>query len=210
MVFYNMYVFYALVLGVAYLLGSIPSGLILGKLMGAGDLRTIGSGNIGATNALRTGNKKLALFTLLADAAKGALAVLIAYVLNIQLAQSVFVNAPVWAGLIAVLAHVLPVWLKFKGGKGVATSWGVLCALHWPTGIGCLVTWLVVARLSRYSSLAAVMAAFNAPILALAYGGQSLALPFAILSIILFFTHRANIRRLLNGEESTIKLRKAD
>jgi glycerol-3-phosphate acyltransferase PlsY len=202
----NVYVFYTLVAMMGYLLGSIPSGLILARLMGAGDLRQIGSGNIGATNALRTGNKKLALFTLLCDALKGVLAVWIAYELNIELAEGEFYYVPVFAGFAAVIGHVFPVWLKFKGGKGVATAWGVLCSLHWPTGLGCLITWLIVARLSRYSSLAAIMAAFNAPLFAMAYHGKPLALPFAGLSILLFITHRANVRRLMKGEESTIKL----
>ena len=209
MVIYNVYVLYSLIAMMGYLLGSIPSGLLLARAMGAGDLRKIGSGNIGATNALRTGNKKLAIFTLLADAFKGVLAVWLAYELNLDLAQGVYTYIPVYAGFAAVIGHIFPVWLKFKGGKGVATSWGVLCSLHWPTGLGCLITWLVVARLSRYSSLAAIMAAFNAPLFALAYGGKGLALAFAGLSILLFITHRANIRRLLNGEESTIKLSKS-
>lgn len=205
----NVYMFTSIVTAIGYLLGSIPTGLILGKAMGAGDLRTIGSGNIGATNALRTGNKKLAILTLLGDMLKGVIAVWIAYELNRQLAGGAYPYAPVWAGLAAVIGHIFPIWLKFKGGKGVATALGVIFALHWPTGLGCAVTWLVVARLSRYSSLAAVMAAFNAPLFAYACGGEALGIPFACLAILIFITHRANIRRLLKGEESIIKLKTA-
>jgi glycerol-3-phosphate acyltransferase PlsY len=205
----NIYLFYALTMPLAYLLGSIPSGLLLARWMGLGDLRKIGSGNIGATNALRTGNKKLAVFTLLGDALKGALAVLLLYLLNKHVANDTFRYAPIWAGIVAVLGHIFPVWLKFKGGKGVATAWGVLCALHWPTAIGCAVIWFVAARLSRYSSMGAIMAALNAPIYVYAYGGHALALPFALLSVILIVTHRANIRRLMRGEEPVIQLKKA-
>lgn len=205
----NIYLFHVLIVAIAYALGSIPTGLLLGKWIGNIDLRTIGSGNIGATNALRTGNKKLAILTLLGDAFKGVLAVWIAYELNRQFAGGAFPYASVWAGLTAVVGHIFPVWLKFKGGKGVATALGVIFALHWPTGLGCALTWLVVARLSRYSSLAAVMAAFNAPLFAYAYGGEKLAVPFACLSVLIFITHRANIRRLLKGEESIIKLKQA-
>ena len=205
---YNPYAFYSLIIAISYLLGSIPSGLVLGKIMGVGDLRQMGSGNIGATNALRTGNKKFALFTLIGDAIKGVIAIWLAYELNVELAEGAFYHAPLVAGLTAIVGHIFPVWLKFKGGKGVATAFGVLCALHWPTGLGCAVTWLVVARLSRTSSLAAIMAAFNAPLFAYAYGGDALALPFAAISILIFITHRANIRRLLKGEESTIQFKK--
>lgn len=205
---HNPALFYSLTLVVAYLFGSIPTGLLLGKAMGTVDLRTIGSGNIGATNALRTGNKKLALFTLIGDAVKGVLAILIAAWLNNRYADGAYPHAPLLAGFAAMAGHILPVWLKFKGGKGVATALGVLMTLHWPTGVGCLITWLVVARLSRYSSLAAVIAAFNAPLFAYAYGGDVYGVPFGLLSIIIFITHRANIRRLLKGEESTIQLKK--
>ncbi|HEY1096894.1 MAG TPA: glycerol-3-phosphate 1-O-acyltransferase PlsY [Alphaproteobacteria bacterium] len=205
----NIYAFYALVILMAYLLGSIPCGLVLGKLMGAGDIRKIGSGNIGATNALRTGNKKLAIFTLLGDVLKGSLAVWIAFVLNMELADGVFIYAPVIAGIVSVLGHIFPVWLKFKGGKGVATTIGVILILNWMVGLGFLVTWLVTARLSRYSSLGAIIAALHAPLYAAAYGNHGLVLPFAIMALILIITHRGNIKRLLRGEESVIQLKKA-
>jgi acyl phosphate:glycerol-3-phosphate acyltransferase len=200
----HVYSVYAIVVAFSYLIGSIPFGLVLGKVFKVGDLRTIGSGNIGATNALRTGNKKFALAVLFCDGIKGAVAIWIAQ----YLVGDVWPHAGLVAGLAAVIGHVFPVWLKFKGGKGVATCAGVLLALHWPAGVLALVIWLLTAKLSRYSSMGAVVAAVNAPIYALATGAPAYALPFAFLGALLLWTHRENIKRLSRGEESTIKLKK--
>jgi glycerol-3-phosphate acyltransferase PlsY len=185
---------------IAYVIGSIPFGLVLAPLFKAGDIRSIGSGNIGATNALRTGKKTFALAVLLADGVKGAVAILVIR----SLWGDTFPHAALIAGMIAVLGHLFPIWLKFKGGKGVATTLGVLLMLHWPTGLCVMAMWLVIARLSRYSSLAALIAALHAPIYAVATGGQAYALPFAVLAALIWFTHRANIVRLIKGEESVI------
>jgi glycerol-3-phosphate acyltransferase PlsY len=198
--------FYGLVILLGYLLGSIPSGLLLGKWMGVGDIRNIGSGNIGATNALRTGNKTLAALTLLGDIAKGSIAVLVGFALSVYLTNATLFYGPILGGVAAVVGHIFPVWLKFKGGKGVATVIGILLVLSWVTAIGFLVTWLVTARLSRYSSLGAIIAALHAPLYAKAYGQDLLVMPLALIAVLLFFTHRANIRRLLSGEETTIKI----
>jgi glycerol-3-phosphate acyltransferase PlsY len=179
-----------------YLLGSIPFGLILTRLAGSGDLRTIGSGNIGATNVLRTGRKGLAALTLVLDGGKGAAAVLVCGTWGAEVGLA--------AGLAAVLGHNFPLWLRFKGGKGVATTLGVLLAAVWPAGVGACLTWLGVAALSRYSSLAALAALTAAPFYAywLAQGqAAGLAVGLAVLAII---RHHANIGRLLRGEEPKI------
>jgi glycerol-3-phosphate acyltransferase PlsY len=179
-----------------YLLGSIPFGLILAKLGGHGDLREIGSGNIGATNVLRTGNKGLAAATLLLDAAKGTVAVL--------LAARWGETAAMLAGLGAFLGHLFPVWLGFRGGKGVATFLGVLIGLYWPAAAVFAATWLLIAFLTRYSSLAALIAS-TASVVLLALTGQcALAVLFLLLAILLYIRHAANIRRLLWGEETRI------
>jgi acyl phosphate:glycerol-3-phosphate acyltransferase len=179
-----------------YLLGSIPFGLILSKLAGHGDIRRIGSGNIGATNVLRTGNKGMALATLLLDGGKGAAAALIAARWSGQ------------AGLIAagaaVLGHVFPVWLGFRGGKGVATTLGVLVALAWPVGLLAMAIWLGCAFAFRYSSLAALMALAAAPALMLWLADIPRAVLATLLSLLGFARHRANIRRLLRGREPKI------
>jgi glycerol-3-phosphate acyltransferase PlsY len=198
--------FYGFVILIGYLIGSIPCGLLLGKWMGAGDIRNIGSGNIGATNALRTGNKILALLTLIGDIAKGSLAAAIAWGLDVWLTNNTLYYAAIFAGVAAMVGHIFPVWLKFTGGKGVATMIGVMLLWSWMTALAFLVTWLVTARLSRYSSLGALIAALHAPVYALARGHNILVLPYAIMAALIFFTHRANIQRLLRGEESTIKL----
>lgn len=179
-----------------YLLGSIPFGLVLTRLTGGGDLRAIGSGNIGATNVLRTGSKSLAALTLLLDGGKGAAAVLVCGPWGAE--------AGLAAGLAAVLGHNFPLWLRFKGGKGVATTLGVLLAAVWPAGVLACLTWLGVAALWRYSSLAALAALTAAPFYAywLAHGqAAGLAAGLAVLAII---RHHANIRRLLHGNESKI------
>ena len=186
----------AFVLG--YLLGSIPFGLILTRLAGTEDLRSIGSGNIGATNVLRTGRKGLAAATLLLDALKGTVAVIIAgYVAGAE--------AAMLAGLGAFLGHLFPVWLKFKGGKGVAVYIGILIGLFWPAAVLFCALWLITAVISRYSSLSALVASLVTPILLWAWFGQPLlAALFTLLTVLLFYMHRANISRLLAGTEGKI------
>ncbi|RWP91926.1 MAG: glycerol-3-phosphate 1-O-acyltransferase PlsY [Mesorhizobium sp.] len=184
----------ALVFG--YLLGSIPFGLLLTRAAGLGDVRKIGSGNIGATNVLRTGNKGLAAATLLLDALKGTVAVLIAGHFAPDLA--------IWAGLGAFLGHLFPVWLGFKGGKGVATYLGVLIGLAWQVALIFAVAWLVMAFLFRYSSLAALTAAVIVPIALYVLSTPQNAALFVVMSIIVFIKHRENISRLLAGTEGKI------
>ena len=181
-----------------YLLGSIPFGLLLTRLAGTQDIRTIGSGNIGATNVLRTGHKGLAAATLVGDALKGSVAVWLA----------TWFGGPdlgVLAALGAFLGHLFPVWLNFKGGKGVATYIGLLLALAWPAAIFFCVTWIVVAALTRYSSLAALIASAATPAFLWGYQHdlQSAAL-FLVLSVLLWIMHRGNITRLVSGREGKI------
>jgi acyl phosphate:glycerol-3-phosphate acyltransferase len=183
-----------------YLLGSIPFGLLLTKLAGLGDIRSIGSGNIGATNVLRTGRKDLALATLLLDGGKGAVAVLIARLVSEDLT--------VIAGGAAILGHLFPVWLKFKGGKGVATTLGTLIAANWMVGIGACVVWLVMAVVFRYSSLSALIAVAAAPLLALWLGTMPQAWLAAFAAVLVWIRHHENIRRLLKGEEPKIGKKK--
>ena len=184
----------ALVFG--YFLGSIPFGLILTRLAGLGDVRSIGSGNIGATNVLRTGNKKLAAATLIFDMLKGTVAVLIA--------SRYGPNAAIAAGLGAFIGHLFPVWIGFKGGKGVATYLGVLIGLAWPGALVFAAVWIVTALLTRYSSLAALIASIIVPIALYFQGSSAIAILFAIMTVIVFFKHKTNITRLLNGTESKI------
>ncbi|TPL08368.1 glycerol-3-phosphate 1-O-acyltransferase PlsY [Mesorhizobium sp. B2-4-14] len=184
----------ALVFG--YLLGSIPFGLLLTRAAGLGDVRNIGSGNIGATNVLRTGNKGLAAATLLLDALKGTTAVLIAGHFAPETA--------VWAGLGAFLGHLFPAWLGFKGGKGIATYLGVLIGLAWQVALIFAVAWLAMAYLFRYSSLAALTAAVIVPIALYVLSTPRIAAVFVVMSIIVFIKHRANISRLLAGTEGKI------
>jgi acyl phosphate:glycerol-3-phosphate acyltransferase len=188
---------------VGYLLGSIPFGLVATKLAGLGDVRSIGSGNIGATNVLRTGRKDLAAITLLGDAGKGAVAVLLA-------AAIWGPEAAMVAGVAAFFGHVFPVWLGFKGGKGVATYIGILLALSWPVALAFCAIWLLVAVSLRYSSLAALTAATASPVLAYIFSGWPLAIAALALTLVLFFTHRTNITRLLAGSESRIGAKKAE
>jgi glycerol-3-phosphate acyltransferase PlsY len=185
----------AFVLG--YLLGSIPFGLILTKLAGTKDLRSIGSGNIGATNVLRTGHNGLAAATLLLDMLKGTAAVIIA-------GFYAGPNAAMLAALGAFLGHLFPVWLKFKGGKGVAVYIGVLIGLFWPAAVVFCVLWLATAFTSRYSSLSALVASFVTPIFLWWFGHPALASLFAVLTLLLFYMHRENIRRLQAGTEGRI------
>jgi glycerol-3-phosphate acyltransferase PlsY len=177
-----------------YLLGSIPFGLILTRLAGLGDIRGIGSGNIGATNVLRTGSKTLAATTLLLDAVKGAAAVLVATWLSGR-------GAVLWAGVGAVLGHAFPVWLGFKGGKAVATSYGVMIAAAWPVGLCAGAVWLGIAALTRLSSLAALVSFAVAPAVA-AVLSDSTAVKLALVILVLVFArHHENVRRLLAGTE---------
>lgn len=233
---------------VGYLLGAVPFGLVLTRLCGAGDIRQLGSGNIGATNVLRTGRKGLAAATLILDGGKGALAAALAGwlvgpqgVLDNWLAGpppglvAVLGNSfPVWlglqhdqgtlvatladwlispqaglaAGFAAVLGHNFPIWLGFRGGKGVATTLGVLLVTAWPVGVGACLTWLVAAKLFRYSSLAALVALALSPLYALWFATPAHAVMAAGLAVLGFIRHHANIRRLLKGEEPRIGARK--
>ncbi len=179
-----------------YLLGSIPFGVVLTKLAGTGDLRSIGSGNIGATNVLRTGRKDLAIATLLLDAVKGTVAVLIALQFSRELA--------ILAGLGAFVGHLHPVWLKFKGGKGVATFLGLVVALHWPSALVFIAAWLVAAYLTRYSSAGALVACLAVPVSLMVFGLQDEAELFVALAILLWFRHAENIQRILSGTEGKI------
>lgn len=185
-----------------YLLGSVPFGLVLTRPFGI-DLRAIGSGNIGATNVLRTGRKDLALATLLLDSGKGAIAV------GITWAVTGDVVAMLVAGVAAVVGHNFPVWLGFKGGKGVATTLGVLLATAWPVGLAACATWAVVAAAFRYSSLAALVALAAAPVYAWLWATPAHVMAFAALAGLAWVRHHENIRRLLKGEESKIGKKKA-
>lgn len=182
---------------IGYLLGSIPYGMILARLMGLGNLREIGSGNIGATNVLRTGNKTAAALTLVLDAAKGALAVLLARVFAGE-------DAAQLAALAAMLGHCYPVWLGFRGGKGVATFLGLMLALAWPVGLACCVAWLIGAGATRISSMGALAAASSSTFLLVIMGYGYILLLGIALTIIVFWRHRANIHRIRAGVEPKI------
>ena len=186
----------ALAFALAYLLGSIPFGLLLTRVAGAGDIRSIGSGNIGATNVLRTGRKDLAAATLLLDALKGAVAVL----LGGWLAP----GGAMVAALGAFFGHIAPVWLRFRGGKGVAVFIGALLALHWPTGLIVCAVWLAAAYLWRFSSLSALLASASAPFVLWGFGHGEQALVVALMAALLWWKHSENIARLLSGTESRI------
>jgi len=182
---------------IGYLLGSVPFGLVLTRLAGTPDLRSIGSGNIGATNVLRTGRKGLAAATLILDMLKGTAAVVIAGYFGGP-------NAAMLAALGAFLGHLFPVWLNFRGGKGVAVYIGVLLGLYWPAAALFCLIWLAMALAFRYSSLAALTASFITPILLWWFGHAALAALFAVLTLLLFYVHRENIRRLRAGTEGKI------
>jgi glycerol-3-phosphate acyltransferase PlsY len=189
----------------AYVLGSIPFGLVLTRLAGLGDIRDVGSGNIGATNVLRTGNKGLALATLLLDGGKGAIAVFLAFQIEPN-------YGPAFAAMASFAGHVFPLWLKFKGGKGVATYFGTLLMLSWPVGIATLLTWAATSLLFRMSSLSALLASASVAIWAYIMptynfamiNKQSLIYVSLFLTAMIFWSHRENIRRILKGEEPKI------
>ena len=190
----------------AYLLGSIPFGLVLTRLAGLGDIRKIGSGNVGATNVLRTGNKPLALLTLALDAGKGGIAALIAY--HVYPGRENGLDFAIVAGITAVIGHNFPLWLRFQGGKGVATTLGTLLAVAWPIGLSACLTWALVAAVSRYSSLAALVSLAASPFYALYFGSEKVASLAIILAILAILRHHENIRRLLKGEEDKIGKKK--
>lgn len=180
-----------------YLLGSVPFGLVITRALGLGDLRRIGSGNIGATNVLRTGNKGAALATLLLDSGKGAIAVLLARHFGGE-------TAAILAGGAAFLGHCFPIWLRFKGGKGVATFLGTVIALNWPLGLIACATWALTAAITRISSLSALLAAALAPVFAWGLGRTDIAAVAAFMAVLIFIRHHANISRLLAGTEPRI------
>ena len=192
---FSMPVLYALIGG--YLLGSIPFGLLIARATGQGDIRDIGSGNIGATNVLRTGRKDIALITLLLDAGKAGIAALI---------FNHFFGAPIgfFAGAAALIGHCFPIWLKFKGGKGVATFFGGLLATAWPIGLIAGAIWLACAFLTRISSLSALAAAGSTPLIAFMMGYINVAMMAAVMAVIIYIRHAENIGRILKGTESRI------
>jgi glycerol-3-phosphate acyltransferase PlsY len=186
---------------VAYLVGAIPFGIVIARIFGLGNLREMGSGNIGATNVLRTGNKFAAALTLIFDAGKAGAAVLVA---RATLGE----DAAQLAGLMAFLGHCFPVYLRFKGGKGVATFFGLLLALTWPVGIGAGIVWLLIAYTFRISSVAALMASLMAPALAWGLGRPDVLILTILLGILVWYRHGENIIRLLNGTETRINIKK--
>lgn len=190
---------------IGYVLGSIPFGIVLTRMAGLGDIRKIGSGNIGATNVLRTGRKDLALLTLILDSGKAALAAFIAA--NCVPEEGVSDTAALIAGTAGVLGHNFPIWLKFKGGKGVAATLGVLLYTCWEVGLASCVTWLVMALLFRYSSLSALAALILAPVYAYFFATPEFVYFYSFLAFLAVIRHHENIRRLLRGEESKIKLK---
>lgn len=198
-----------------YLLGSIPFGLVLTRLSGYGDIRKIGSGNIGATNVLRTGNKTLALLTVLFDAGKAGFAAWLAYryvpaedYVFFGLYTKLNVVASLIAGTLGVLGHNFPIWLKFKGGKGVASAFGFIIVTNWHIGLLALGVWLVMAFLFRYSSLAALTAAASVPVFSFFMVEPVYAVFYSAVALLVIVRHHANIRRLVKGEESKISFKK--
>ena len=195
-----MYIILVSILVSAYLLGSIPFGLLLTRAAKLGDIRSIGSGNIGATNVMRTGNKMLGVLTLLMDTSKGFLA--------IEIAKWQHMDAILpFVGLLAVVGHIFPVWLRFKGGKGVATTIGVLLGLDWVLGLIVCALWLLVFLLVRISSLASMLSIVYSTAFAYLLGREEMSLLSMIFSVLIVFTHRHNIQRLLQGSEHNFKLK---
>ncbi|UZD90207.1 glycerol-3-phosphate 1-O-acyltransferase PlsY [Cognatishimia activa] len=182
---------------VGYLFGSIPFGIVITRVFGLGDLRKIGSGNIGTTNVLRTGSKPAAAATLILDGGKGAIAVLVARILAAE-------DAAQLAGLMAFLGHCFPIWLKFKGGKGVATFLGLMLALAWPVGIACCLTWLITAIVKRISSLSALVSATSTSVWILILGHIQVLLLGVLVTLLVFWRHHENIARLRAGTEPKI------
>lgn len=198
-----------------YLLGSVPFGLVLTRMAGLGDIRKIGSGNIGATNVLRTGRKDLALLTILLDAFKAGIAAYLAYILVSPQPYVFFgwytqtnVMAELIAGTFGVLGHNFPVWLKFKGGKGVSSAFGFFLFTCWPVAVLALLTWLVMAFTFKYSSLSAITAAVLVPVYAFFLTSPVYALFYTAIALLVLYRHKSNIVRLLKGEESKINLKK--
>ena len=191
---------YVLTAIVAYLAGSIPFGLILVKITGAGNLREIGSGNIGATNVLRTGRKNIAIATLILDCGKGGITVI--------LAQNYGLDHAVIAGVTSVVGHIFPIWLKFRGGKGVATVLGVLLAIAWQVGLTAVATWLIIAAIFRYSSLAAILALTLSTVYAWYLPDTNVSIMTTLIAGLSILRHKENIWRLIKGNESKIKLGK--
>ena len=185
----------------AYVLGSIPFGLLLARAAGKGDIRRMGSGNIGATNVLRTGSKGLAAATLVFDLAKGGAAVWLAR------SYAGGPDAAFFAGFAVVVGHIFPLWLGFRGGKGVATSLGVLFGVAWPVGLAAVALWLAAAFAFRISSLAALIAAAGAPVAAWVFSGSQAATLSGLLALLIWIRHAGNIGRLLRGQEPKIKLK---
>ena len=182
-----------------YVLGAIPFGLVLTRAAGLGDVRSIGSGNIGATNVLRTGRKGLAAATLILDAAKGAAAVL--------LAAWIWPDQPQFPGIAAIgvfLGHLFPIWLRFRGGKGLATGLGIVAVLHWPSALALGLVWLIMLALTRYSSVSGMTAAIAAPVTAAIFGRFDLAILFLGFALLILWKHRANIGRLIAGTEPRV------
>ena len=199
---WNIAAFPAIIAAVlGYLSGSVPFGLILTRMAGLGDVRSIGSGNIGATNVLRTGNKGLAAATLLLDALKGMVPALLGM-------HFLGVEGGVIAGLFAFLGHLFPIWLGFKGGKGIATYIGVMFGLNWEMGLLFLAVWIATAAISRYSSLSALVATLIIPIVQWVVGDHKIAVLAAVMTVIAWIKHRENIQRLLAGTESRIGKKK--
>ena len=195
----RLWQFFLIAVAVGYLIGSVPFGLLLTRLAGLGDIRSIGSGNIGATNVMRTGNVPLAAATLVLDGSKGALALAV-----VDWGLGWGLGSGLIAGMAAVFGHNFPVWLKFKGGKGVATTLGVLLAAYWPVGVAPCATWLLVAGTLRYSSAAALAALTAAPFYAYWLGAKQVALAAPLLALLSIVRHHANSRRLIKGEEPKI------
>jgi glycerol-3-phosphate acyltransferase PlsY len=186
----------------AYLLGSVPFGILITRVMGIGDLRQIGSGNIGATNVLRTGNKLAAFGTLVLDGAKGAVAVLVARAFVAE-------DAALLAGLMAFLGHLFPIWLRFRGGKGVATFLGTMLALAWPVGLGCCATWLVAAYLTRIPSMASLLSAALSGLWVFYFERFDLLALSLVFTILVYVRHWSNLQRLRAGTEPKFALKKA-
>jgi len=191
---------YVLTAIIAYLAGSIPFGLILVNITGAGNLREIGSGNIGATNVLRTGHKNIAIATLILDCGKGGVTVIVAQSLGLDLA--------VIAGVCSVVGHIFPIWLKFRGGKGVATVLGVLLAIAWQVGLTAVATWLIIAAIFRYSSLAAILALTLSTVYAWYLPDTNVSIMTTLIAGLSILRHKENMWRLIKGKESKIKLGK--